>query len=140
MNFQALVTEQIALLQRLSQHRLARALAGAQADLDAFFSVQDRLEHWLQYLSPLSVADAYGSSLDAPPPLGTRPAPPLPHDREAMERLMQADYAGMRAALQADDTIPDPAQWAEEAQRPHVSFPPEPLWVEDLETPGEESS
>lgn len=112
LSFATIVQRQIRLLQHVCETLTTRALAGARADLDSLFLAQGHLEHWLQYLSPLAF-EAQELGLDAPPPLaGMRPAPPLPHESEAAYDL--ADVT--------DDHL-----------RPRVTFPPEPLWVDDLE-------
>ena len=113
LSFAAIVQRQIRLLQQVCDTLTSRALAGQRADLDSLFLAQDHLEHWLQYLSPLAV-EAAEHALDAPAPLvGMRPAPPLPHEAEHYAR----DFADVE-----DATL-----------RPRVTFPPEPVWVEDLE-------
>lgn len=115
----SIVHRQLRLLTQICDTLTVRAIAGQRADLDSLFLAQEHLEHWLQYLTPLAL-DVTESALDAPPPLPSmRPAPPLPHE--------QAGYEVSREAL---DEI--------EAMRPRVTFPPEPLWVDDLERgPGE---
>jgi hypothetical protein len=111
LTLQAMAERQLRLLAHVCETLTARALAGTRADLDSLFLAQEHLEHWLQYLSPLALEpDVPG--LDAPPPLPSmRPAP----------------------ALDTDPWAPD-----ETPQQPRVSFPPEPLWVEDLERVPEE--
>jgi hypothetical protein len=111
--FRSIVGRQIQILQHMSETLMVRALAGVRSELDAFFAVQDRLEHWLQYQSPVPY-ELTTSVGDAPPPLASlRPSPPLPHEQgayaEALEALVQEDL------------------------RPRVQFPPEPLWSEELE-------
>lgn len=122
LTFAEIVRRQLTLSQHLTEALLARALAGKREQLDDFFLAQEHLEHWLQYLSPLGV-DALETTLDAPPPL-MRQAPPLPHEEEI--------YDG-RARVARD--VPDAF---EPAPQPRVTFPPEPLWVDELERgPGE---
>jgi hypothetical protein len=112
LSFQAIAERQLRLLTQVCETLTARALAGTRTDLDSLFLAQEHLEHWLQYLSPLAL-EPLDSALDAPPPMPSmRPAPPL--DRDPWE----------------PDATP---------QQPRVTFPPEPLWAEDLErTPEEE--
>jgi hypothetical protein len=118
--FSAIVQRQLRLLQHICDTLTMRALAGQRADLDSLFLAQEHLEHWLQYLTPLAL-DVEGSALDAPPPLPSmRPAPPLPHEEEIFTRAREA--MERQAAL---DGL--------EPQRPHVTFPPDPLWAEELE-------
>ena len=114
----SIVHRQLQLLQHMIDTLTTRAMAGTRTNLEDLFAAQDRLEHWLQYLSPLAMEVA-DSALDAPPPFpGMRPAPPLPHEEPAY--------------LDALRTMAEEAQ-QDETQRPRVSFPPEPLWVDDLE-------
>ena len=121
LTFASIVQRQLQLLQHVSETLMARALAGSRVELDNFFATQDRLEHWLQYLSPIPL-DTMDSTLDAPPPLPQmRPAPPLPHEEEIYGRARET-----MERQQALDSM-------DEALRPRVSFPPEPLWVDDLE-------
>src|SRR5215510_289644 len=120
LTFQAIAQRQLRLLLHVCETLTARALAGQRADLDSLFLAQEHLEHWLQYLSPLAL-ELHEHALDAPPPLPSmRPAPPLPHDLPEVQEAMAALEQGL------------------EDQRPRVSFPPEPLWVEDLERGREE--
>jgi len=113
LTMQAIVHRQVRLLMQVCDTLTMRAIAGQRGDLDSLFLAQEHLEHWLQYLTPLAL-DAPDTSLDAPPPLPSmRPAPPLPHEPEA--------YA------------PALDEGLDQAVRPRVTFPPEPLWVDDLE-------
>lgn len=124
LRFATIVERQVRLLQQLCDTLTSRAISGTREDLDNLFIAQGHLEHWLQYLTPLAL-DVDSQGLDAPPPV-MRPAPPLPHEEEEF-------YGRTRVATSVpeDDIL-------EESQRPRVSFPPEPLWVEDLERgPGE---
>lgn len=119
----ATVQRQIRLLQQVCETLTTRALAGQRSDLESLFLAQGHLEHWLQYLSPLALEASLDHG-DAPPPLAElRPAPPLPHEAE--------DFARAREAL--DTLAAQASQDGLDAQRPRVTFPPEPLWVEDLE-------
>jgi hypothetical protein len=112
LSFATIVQRQIRLLQHVCETLTTRALAGAQADLESLFLAQGHLEHWLQYLSPLAFeAEPLGHEAPAPLP-GMRPAPPLAPMGDGVE--------GFTAA-------------SEEYLQPRVSFPPEPLWVNDLE-------
>lgn len=119
MTYDAIIQEQIELLRRLSVTLLAGVRQGQAEAYPRLFAVQDRLEHWLQYLAPTSL-EPLGYGPEAPPPLDTRPAPPLAFADETL------------------DGTPDPARWQPPEGVPRVSFPPEPLWVEDLETPQED--
>ena len=114
LSFAAIVQRQIRLLQQVCETLTTRALAGQRPDLDSLFLAQGHLEHWLQYLSPLALEPS-DTSLDAPPPLASmRPAPPLWHEQ--------------------GDTVPPLYEAVpEDGLRPRVTFPPEPMWVEDLE-------
>jgi hypothetical protein len=113
LSFATLVHRQLRLLTQICDTLTMRALAGQRADLDSLFLAQEHLEHWLQYLTPLAL-DAVDTSLDAPPPLPSmRPAPPLPHEQPG--------------------SPPSLDEGMEQVLRPHVTFPPEPLWVEELE-------
>ena len=109
----AIVHRQLRLLQHVCDTLTMRALAGARTDLESLFLAQEHLEHWLQYLSPLAL-DVQASGLEAPPPLpGMRPAPSLAPDLPDVQgQAWSQDEAEMR---------------------PRVTFPPEPMWVEDLE-------
>lgn len=130
LSFTSIVQRQIRLLAHVCETLTGRALAGQRADLDSLFLAQEHLEHWLQYLSPLAMEVAE-SSLDAPPPLPSmrQPAPPLPHEDEDV--YYGRTHAGAREAQEF-------ALGNVDEQRPRVSFPPEPLWVDDLERgPGE---
>jgi hypothetical protein len=113
LSFQAIAERQLRLLTQVCETLTARALAGTRADLDSLFLAQDHLEHWLQYLSPLAL-EPRDPGLDAPPPLPSmRQAPP---------------------PLDTDPWVPD-----DTPQQPRVTFPPEPLWADDLERgPAEE--
>lgn len=122
LTFRGIVQRQLQLLQHVSETLMSRALAGNRTNLEDLFATQDRLEHWLQYLSPLAM-DVGDNGLDAPPPLpGMRPAPPLPHEMPAYQEAMAQHQREMAAWQQDEDGV-----------RPRVQFPPEPLWVEDLE-------
>jgi hypothetical protein len=113
LTFATIVHRQLRLLQQVCDTLTMRALAGQRADLDSLFLAQEHLEHWLQYLTPLAL-DVEGSALDAPPPLPSmRPAPPLGHG-------LGGDSEGVYTQL-------------DETMRPRVTFPPEPLWVDELE-------
>lgn len=120
LTFTSIAHRQLRLLSQICDTLTGRALAGQRSDLEALFLAQEHLEHWLQYLSPLALDPA--SPFDAPPPVPSmRPAPPLPHETPGLHEAL--------AQWQPDD---------DQAQRPRVTFPPEPLWVEDLERgPGE---
>jgi hypothetical protein len=113
LSFASIVHRQLRLLQQVCDTLTMRALAGQRADLDSLFLAQEHLEHWLQYLTPLAM-DMAESALDAPPPLPSmRPAPPLSHE--------QGGYAL------------DQSEALDQTLRPRVTFPPEPLWVDELE-------
>ena len=120
--FAAIVGRQVRLLTQVCDTLTARALAGQRADLENLFLAQGHLEHWLQYLTPLGLAlDVDTGNVDAPQPLASmRPAPPLPHEEDLFARTRE----GMGQQGEVDSFEP---------LRPRVSFPPEPLWVEDLE-------
>jgi hypothetical protein len=121
LTMQAIVHRQVRLLMQVCDTLTMRAIAGQRGDLDSLFLAQEHLEHWLQYLTPLAL-DVAESPLDAPPPLPSmRPAPPLPHEEEIFARAHEA--MERQAALEGLD----------ETLRPRVTFPPDPLWVEDLE-------
>jgi hypothetical protein len=115
LTFAGIAQRQLRLLAQVCETLTARALAGQRSDLESLFLAQDHLEHWLQYLSPLAL-EAAASAVDAPPPLPSmRPAPPLSQNM---------------------------ASWSEEddeTTRPRVTFPPEPVWVEDLEREREDT-
>ena len=117
--FAAIVERQIRLLSQVCETLTGRALAGQRGDLESLFLAQGHLEQWLQYMSPLAADDA-AAGLDAPAPLaGMRRAPPLPHEQE------EDIYGSAREGRAEEDGL--------DALRPRVSFPPEPLWVDDLE-------
>lgn len=118
LTFSSIAQRQLRLLTHICDTLTMRALAGQRADLESLFVAQEHLEHWLQYLTPLAL-DSLDSTVEAPPPLPSmRPAPPLPHEEDV--------YARAREALEHQDVL-------DQSQRPRVTFPPEPLWVEDLE-------
>lgn len=111
-SFATVVQRQVQLLSHICETLTKRALAGTSSDLEALFLAQGHLEHWLQYVSPLAFEPVLPDH-EAPPPLpGMRAAPPLPHE---------------------SDPAYDLADVATEDLRPVRVFPPDPLWVGDLE-------
>lgn len=114
LSFQGVARSQVLLLQGLTSHLARKVLTGTSVDLEALFQCQERLEHWLQYLSPVGQAMELDYD-EAPAPFLTRPAPPL-------------------ASEPSPFVPPFPESLALDGQRPRVQFPPEPFFASDLES------